>query len=521
PGTAPLVLTGKPIVQVTGAQAGDFQVTPPAVTTVPAGGSTTFSVRFSPKAAGARTATITINSNALGTPSDVFTLTGTGLAAAITVSGNTQFAQTMLSQNAAQTFTISNPGTAPLVLTGSAPVKITGPQAGDFAVTQPSVTTIQPGGSATFSINFCPQGVGSRTATVTVTSNALGMASDALAIAGTGLDIPPVVNAAPAAGLRVKITPPEYAGTNVYYTLYLPTDWVPGKLYPVIVEYAPNDYAPAGVNGTVDDTELGYYASGGKGFIWVTMPFINYTTTPASNATMWWGNGNVTDPEGIQLTAQFCETNLIRILQNYGGNPAEVFLTGFSRGGMATGVIGLLNSQMADIWAGFIPDSGADWSTTDLALTDGRPTFFVCCQNDPNAQESYSAYQYLTSLDDPCTWNVVPNATHTATWIEDDAPAADLAIRQLLQEWLANVIATHPGTYSIFGTVTDANGKPLAGVKIQSGPTHWTYTDANGNYQLAGLIDSSRTLTASLNNSTQSVPVAIAGSDVQGENFTL
>jgi hypothetical protein len=35
------------------------------------------------------------------------------------------------------------------------------------------------------------------------------------------------------------------------------------------------------------------------------------------------------------------------------------------------------------------------------------------------------------------------------------------------------------------------------------------------------LIDSGHTLTASLNASTQSVPVTIAGSDVQGENFTL
>ena len=154
----------------------------------------------------------------------------------------------------------------------------------------------------TFGINFCPQGVGSRTATVTVASNALGMASDALAISGTGLEIPPVVNAVSSPGLRVKITPPEYAGTNVYYTLYLPTDWVPGKLFPVIVECRPRLMSPAGVNGTVDDTELGYYASGGKGFIWVTMPFINYTTTPASNATMWWGNGNVTDPEGVRAS---------------------------------------------------------------------------------------------------------------------------------------------------------------------------------------------------------------------------
>ena len=211
-------------------------------------------------------------------------------------------------------------------------MKITGSAAGDFTVTQPSVNTIQPGGSVTFSISFSPQGVGSRTATVTVSSNALGMASDVFAIAGTGLEIPPVVNAAPAPGLRVKVVPPEYAGTNVYYSLYLPTDWTPGKLYPVIVEYALNNWPQANVDGSVDDTELGYYESGGKGFIWITMPFINYTTTPASNATEWWGNGNLSDPQGMQLTAQFCETNLIRVLQNYGGDPSKVFLTGFCAG---------------------------------------------------------------------------------------------------------------------------------------------------------------------------------------------
>ena len=188
---------------------------------------------------------------------------------------------------------------------------------------------------------------------------------------------------------------------------------------------------------------------------------------------------------------------------------------------MATSVIGLLNGQMADIWAGFIPDAHDDWDTTRLALTDGRPTFFVVGQNDTAIQDSYAAYQYLTSQGDPCSWNVIPNTPHTATWIEDDAPAADLSIRQQLRQWLANVIATHPGTYSIFGTVTDANGNPLAGVKIQSGATHWTYTDANGNYQLAGLINSSRTVTASSNDNSQTASVTIAGSDVRGESFTL
>ena len=348
-------------------------------------------------------------------------------------------------------------------------MQVTGANAGDFQVSQPSVATVAPGGTATFSIDFCPQGVGSRTATLTIASNAPGATSYQLVLSGTGLAMPPVLDEAPAAGRRVKVVPPEYAGTNVYYTLYLPTDWVPGKLYPVIVEFAPNDWPASNVDGTVNDTELGYYESGGKGFIWITMPFINYTTSPASNATEWWGNGNLNDPEGMQLTAQFCETNLVRVLQNYGGDGSKVFITGFSRGAMATSVIGLLNSQMADIWAGFIPDAHDDWDTTRLSLTDGRPTFFAVGQDDSAMQDSYAAYQYLTSLGDPCSWNVIPNTVHTSTWIEDDASAADLTIRQQLRQWIANVIATHPGTYSICGTITNAAGQPLAGVRVQSG----------------------------------------------------
>ena len=85
---------------------------------------------------------------------------------------------------------------------------------------------------------------------------------------------------------------------------------------------------------------------------------------------------------------------------------------------MATSVIGLLNSQMADIWAGFIPDAHDDWDTTRLSLTDGRPTFFAVGQDDSAMQDSYAAYQYLTSLGEPRSWNVIPNTVHTSTWID-------------------------------------------------------------------------------------------------------
>ncbi len=152
---------------------------------------------------------------------------------------------------------------------------------------------------------------------------------------------------------RVRVYTPEYAGTNIHHDLYLPKDWQPDHKYPVIVEYAPNDSAP--FTGSVDDTHLGFYQSGGEGFIWVSMPFINTTVNPAAEATRWWGNGSVDDPVGEQLSAEYTKTNLIRILENYGGDPSRVFLTGFSRGAIATGYIGLRDDEMADIWLGFLP----------------------------------------------------------------------------------------------------------------------------------------------------------------------
>ncbi|MEC9123242.1 MAG: hypothetical protein VX969_03785, partial [Verrucomicrobiota bacterium] len=44
----------------------------------------------------------------------------------------------------------------------------------------------------------------------------------------------------PAPGKRVRQVAPEYKGTKVYHTLYLPNDWEKGKTYPVLVEYTGN-----------------------------------------------------------------------------------------------------------------------------------------------------------------------------------------------------------------------------------------------------------------------------------------
>ncbi|MFZ9938431.1 MAG: hypothetical protein ACO3JG_15445, partial [Luteolibacter sp.] len=193
--------------------------------------------------------------------------------------------------------------------------------------------------------------------------------------------LPPVTDEAPAAGKRVRVTPPEWAGTNVYHTLYLPTDWVAGNTYPVIVEWAPN--SSGGFAGTVEDTHLGFYQSGGAGFIWVTMPFPTTATSPASNAITWWGDSQNT-------AADYTRINLARILENYGGDPAAVFATGFSRGSLAIGHIGHWNDQIADIWLGYLPLGqldGFNWTTEGdeaarFARMSGRASFVTYGEND-------------------------------------------------------------------------------------------------------------------------------------------
>jgi hypothetical protein len=92
-----------------------------------------------------------------------------------------------------------------------------------------------------------------------------------------------------------------------------------------------------------------------------------------------------------------------------------------------------------------------------------------------------------------------------------------------MRAWLSEVIASKPGTRRISGMVTDAEGTPVEGARVQSGATHWTFTDATGSYDLAGLIDGARTLTVShpsLVWSPGSISVTLNGADLTGQDFT-
>ena len=196
---------------------------------------------------------------------------------------------------------------------------------------------------------------------------------------------PPMTDGEPAPGQRVRQVAPEYAGTGVYHALYLPTDWEPGKTYPVLVEYTGNKSPAHATTGEVRDANLGYGLSGGEGCIWVTMPYVQHGGL--SNAVRWWGDR--------QATIDYCKTSLPRILEAFGGDPDNVFIIGFSRGAIACSYIGLADDEIASFWKGMFAhdhfDGQREWGYEEddrasalqrLSRLDGRPVLASGIGND-------------------------------------------------------------------------------------------------------------------------------------------
>ena len=196
---------------------------------------------------------------------------------------------------------------------------------------------------------------------------------------------PEMTTEAPAAGRRVRQVAAEYEGTQVYHALYLPTDWKPNKKYSVIVEYTGNKFAACGSTGEVKDANLGYGLTGGKQFIWVSMPYIEKGRK--KNAVTWWGDK--------QATVDYCKTNVPRICKQFGGDPQSVFICGFSRGAIGVSYIGLADDEIATLWRGMFthdhfdgdrkwgyPESDRESALLRLARLKGRPVLAGGGAND-------------------------------------------------------------------------------------------------------------------------------------------
>jgi probable HAF family extracellular repeat protein len=192
-GTAPLVVS-IPNDALGGANPGDFFILQNCSSSpIAPGDSCYLTVQFRPTAVGARAATLTFRSNTPGSPHTVV-FSGTGLpvrAPQVRISrtslnfGN----QIVGTASGAQTFSITNMGDAPLVIS-IAGAALGGANAGDFDFLQDcSNGPITPGNSCTVTIQFKPTAVGLRSANLMFSSNAPG-SPHTVALRGTGI-VPP------------------------------------------------------------------------------------------------------------------------------------------------------------------------------------------------------------------------------------------------------------------------------------------------------------------------------------------
>ena len=209
------------------------------------------------------------------------------------------------------------------------------------------------------------------------------------------IDVPNMETGAPQAGKRVLYQLPGDEATNIYIALYLPTDWEAGLTYPVIAEYPGNIfYQPQGWSpGRPEQCMIGYGVSQGVGAIWVSLPFIDRSVGVGEISEN--GFGHTDD------TTQYAKDVIAHLIANYGGDANNLFLSGFSRGAIACGYIGLRDAAIGALWKGFIPCQhydGSAWNQSNMAGALTRAPNFIgesIFQTD-NSESTYGALMDAT-----------------------------------------------------------------------------------------------------------------------------
>lgn len=244
------------------------------------------------------------------------------------------------------------------------------------------------------------------------------------------LELPAVEDAAPAPGKRVRYRLPEDEGTGIYSVLNLPADWQRGKKYPLIVEYPGNIfYAPVCYStGRPEQCVIGYGITKGNGAICLGMPFIDRAAGEiAENA---WGNADDTADYVMRTVGEICD--------QFGGDRENIVLTGFSRGAIACGYIGLRDDSIASLWKGFHAcqhSDGSDWNGSNMAGAIERAARFrgkSVFQTD-NSPDKFQPVMEVMKAE--VTWAQSGLGFHSTAMFLDGRPST----RQL-REWFWKLV---------------------------------------------------------------------------------
>jgi hypothetical protein len=256
------------------------------------------------------------------------------------------------------------------------------------------------------------------------------------------LQVPALAEGEPAAGKRVQQTLAAWRDTRVYHVLYLPEDWRPGETYPVLVEWAgnggyQNQFGDVST-GRPEGSNLGYGLSGGHGFIWLCLPYLNAVGDEI--ALKWWGDAPDYDPEP---TLDYCRQAVADVCRDLGGDSSKVVLCGFSRGAIACNYLGLHDDETSKLWCGFFvyshydgmrswpfPGSDKDSAIERLQRLGDRPQF-ICQEGDsiekvreyleplaPRAKLTFTNTGFRNHND---AWVLRPSDTRTAArnWLQE------------------------------------------------------------------------------------------------------
>jgi hypothetical protein len=280
-------------------------------------------------------------------------------------------------------------------------------------------------------------------------------------------------------------------------------------MYPVVVEYTGNKWEPGASTGEVKDANLGFAIAKTIEAIWVVFPYIQ----DSMSVTRWWGDE--------EETIEFALSHIRKICTDYGGNPAEVFICGFSRGAIGVNYLGLHNDEIADVWLGFFThdhyDGVREWKGTEWGTPleeyrkAARERFYrlkgrncLISENIADGVCSYATRDYIREYHLDTLANVqynffsvasiipeipsqfVPHI-HTDKWLLYESDYAEFVF-----DWFRQTIEQKPNTYSISGVVRDTAGNPAVGIVVESGRTHYTTTNEHGEYCLEGLVGGNR-----------------------------
>lgn len=277
----------------------------------------------------------------------------------------------------------------------------------------------------------------------------VGSAVEVSGIAATGtaaayappagrIDVPPVTDGPPAAGRRVRQRLGEDDAAEPSFLLSLPDDWRPqqNQKYPVIVEYPGNVFYAPGIcysTGQPEQCVIGYGMSQGRGAIWASLPFV--ARGQAEAVENGWG-----DPDA---TADFCVRAVERICDSFGGDRDRVVLTGFSRGAIACGYIGLRNDRIAGLWRAFhlcqhYDGDGWGGATPDTALERARRFRGAAVFQTDNPRDTLAPF--TDAMRAPTEFAASGLGAHSCSMFLDDRDST-----QRLRQWFDEVVGTVPG----------------------------------------------------------------------------